>query len=148
LDVDQPGATVTVDDVAVGTTPLSGPVSVDMGPRVLRVTKEGFQPWTDKRQFSGDTELLVNVHLVKEAGLLGAGTDGQTRSADSSVRSESSSKTWLWLTLGGVALAAASAVVVALVVSSNGDKTTTAPPRPGTMQPGVIELFFPFAGHR
>ena len=44
LTVNEPGATVTVDDEKVGTTPVSI-FRVDMGTRKVRVTKEGFEDW-------------------------------------------------------------------------------------------------------
>jgi hypothetical protein len=184
VNVDQPDATVTVDDVVVGKSPIGAPVPVDMGPRVLRVTKDGFVPWTETKEIPGDTELVLDVHLVAVARdgrlVIVAGSadqisidgvargvgqvnesvpsgthrihvtasgmrphdedllvkEGETRTTQVTLQPESSSKTWLWLTLAGVAVVG-SAVTLGIVLSSKSE-ATVAPARPGTM--GVIEL--------
>lgn len=38
----EPGATLSIDDYPVGTTPFSGPVRIDVGKRVLKLSKDGF----------------------------------------------------------------------------------------------------------
>ena len=42
LEVSEAGATVTVDDKPVGTTPLAAPLRLSLGPHRVRVSKEGF----------------------------------------------------------------------------------------------------------
>jgi hypothetical protein len=184
VNVDQPEATVTVDDSVVGKSPLSAPVPVDMGSRVVRVTKDGFVPFTETREIPGDSELVLDIHLVAAARdgrlVIMAGSadqisidgvsrgvgqvnesmpsgthhihvtasgmkphdedvfvkEGETRTAQVTLQPEGGSKTWLWLTLAGVAVVG-SAVTLGLVLSSKSEPTV-APARPGTM--GVIEL--------
>ncbi|MBI5535004.1 MAG: PEGA domain-containing protein [Deltaproteobacteria bacterium] len=43
VTADQPGATLYIDDQVIGDTPLLGPVAIDVGKRMLKLTKKGFQ---------------------------------------------------------------------------------------------------------
>jgi len=38
----EPDATLTIDDIAVGKTPFAGPVRIDVGKRTVKLSKEGF----------------------------------------------------------------------------------------------------------
>jgi hypothetical protein len=42
IDVNEPDATVTIDGDVAGTTPIAAPITVDVGPRVIVVSKKGF----------------------------------------------------------------------------------------------------------
>jgi hypothetical protein len=42
VNASEPDATLTIDDMAVGKTPFSQPVHIDVGKRTLKLTKEGF----------------------------------------------------------------------------------------------------------
>jgi hypothetical protein len=85
LDVNESGATVLVDGAPAGTTPLAGPVTVDLGTRHVRVLKEGF------KDFDAD----VKVDIGKEASLKVVLT-APTREGRVSVRStEPSSSIYL-----------------------------------------------------
>jgi hypothetical protein len=42
VTANEPDATLSVDDAAIGKTPFAGPVRIDVGKRVLKLTKEGF----------------------------------------------------------------------------------------------------------
>lgn len=61
---DEPGADVVVDDVFVGTTPLS-PVLVDIGLRQVRVRKAGFVDVTNDTFIDGGSPVAVVVNLTK-----------------------------------------------------------------------------------
>jgi hypothetical protein len=43
ITANQPGATLSIDDQVIGETPMLGPIAVDVGKRVLKLTKQGFQ---------------------------------------------------------------------------------------------------------
>jgi hypothetical protein len=63
VNVNEPGATVIVDGQEVGKTPLSGPVTVDVGERQITVKKPGFLDGTAKVSISGGTPATTEVKL-------------------------------------------------------------------------------------
>jgi hypothetical protein len=63
LSVDPAGAAVSVDDLAVGQTPLPGDVLVDPGDHRLRVTKPGFVEFTTMLAAPGGSQKLLDVRL-------------------------------------------------------------------------------------
>jgi hypothetical protein len=63
LVVDEPGASVFVDDRLAGTTPLSDTLFVDLGTRRIRVTKVGFQDQVITQEFAGGSELTLYMTL-------------------------------------------------------------------------------------
>ncbi|WP_438032367.1 PEGA domain-containing protein [Sorangium sp. So ce204] len=63
VTVDQDGAEIFVDDEAIGTSPLPGPVLVDIGTRRIRVTKPGFKEYVRTEQVAGATEVSVAASL-------------------------------------------------------------------------------------
>ena len=64
--VSEPGADIFVDEEKIGTSPLTAPVLIDVGKRVLRVHKPGFKDFVDSRQAQGATALTVVARLDKE----------------------------------------------------------------------------------
>jgi hypothetical protein len=67
IEVTEPGASVTVDGVAVGTSPLSGWYAVAPGRHRIQVTKPGFQPFaSDVDVVAGQTP-AVSAPLVAVA---------------------------------------------------------------------------------
>jgi len=64
--VSEPGAAVSIDDVAVGTSPLAKPLRLDIGTHVLRVIKPGFAPFSTKQLVTGGGQATVAVELVRE----------------------------------------------------------------------------------
>lgn len=62
------GARILVDGEPVGTAPLTGPLALDVGTRVLRVEADGFQPWETKLAVAGNEQLKVAAALVPTAG--------------------------------------------------------------------------------
>lgn len=77
LIVNEAGASVFIDDVPVGTTPLMEGVLVDLGERKIRVSKPGFKEQTITQQVTGASDTTVSVALEHEAieGRLAISTD-------------------------------------------------------------------------
>jgi hypothetical protein len=77
LTVNEPDATVTVDDEKVGTTPVPM-FRVDMGARKIRVTKEGFEDWNSSQNVAGGTAISITAELkkVRHVGMLQILADG------------------------------------------------------------------------
>ena len=65
LSVNEPGATVSVDGVQAGTTPLTKPLRVDIGERKILVTKSGFQDFAATRTFVGGAGEALEVTLAR-----------------------------------------------------------------------------------
>jgi hypothetical protein len=63
---DKPGAEVTIDDVAVGKTPLAEPVLVAAGRPRVRVTLSGYLPVSRVVEVAGMETSNVEVELVPE----------------------------------------------------------------------------------
>ncbi|MEO7035201.1 MAG: PEGA domain-containing protein [Polyangiaceae bacterium] len=61
------GATVLVDGVAVGGTPLAEPLLLDLGTRRLRVEAPGYEPFEKSIDVSGNNQLEVPVVLAPAA---------------------------------------------------------------------------------
>lgn len=66
LQVDQPGARVFIDEQAVGTSPLPGPLQVDMGARKIRIAKDGFREFALTAELAGGQPSLVSATLTPE----------------------------------------------------------------------------------
>lgn len=62
----EPGADVFVDDEKIGTTPLPGPVLVDVGTRKIRVSKPGFKEFFKVEAVAGAGDVSVTADLAKE----------------------------------------------------------------------------------
>jgi hypothetical protein len=60
------GATVYIDEAAVGTTPLSSPLPVDMGSHKVRVSKSGFVDFTTAVELPGGRPFSISAELVAE----------------------------------------------------------------------------------
>jgi hypothetical protein len=65
LNVDHRGALVFVDDLPVGTTPLPGPITVDLGRRSFRITKPGYQDQELTRDVTGGSQFTLDVVLER-----------------------------------------------------------------------------------
>jgi hypothetical protein len=66
IAVSEPGAQVSIDGEPVGTTPLPGPVTVDIGTRSIEVKKAGFLPFTQSVPVGGSREAELTVKLAPE----------------------------------------------------------------------------------
>lgn len=65
VSVNEPGATVSLDGAVLATTPVAGPIPVDIGPHSLVVAKPGFETITQPIRVAGGSALTVNLSLVK-----------------------------------------------------------------------------------
>ena len=62
----EPGADVFIDDEKIGTTPLPGPVLVDVGTRKIRVSKPGFKEFVKVEAVAGAGDVSVTADLAKD----------------------------------------------------------------------------------
>jgi hypothetical protein len=182
VTANEDGATVLVDDQAVGTTPLS-PTRVDVGQRKLVVRKTGFKDFTQSFTVAGAGDIRIEANLVREVHegrltihapekativldgrTLGHGTwsgtivsgghslrvtatgmrpyqtelfvqDGEQRTIDVKLESESKGGVpwWAWLAGGAAVVAAGTITAVAI-----GTQERFAAPTEGTM--GSVSL--------
>ena len=66
LHVNEAGAEVSIDGEVVGTTPLAGPVPIDLGTHEVTVKKEGFEPFEDRIETAGGAAASLSVSLKPE----------------------------------------------------------------------------------
>jgi hypothetical protein len=66
IGVNEPDAQVAIDGEAVGTTPLPGPLTVDIGTRLIEVKKPGFVPFSQSVPVGGSKDASLAVKLVPE----------------------------------------------------------------------------------
>jgi hypothetical protein len=66
LRVQPDGATVLVDGVVLGTTPLTRPLRLDMGKRQLRIAKDGFVAHEAEIDLAGGKSAALEVTLIPE----------------------------------------------------------------------------------
>jgi hypothetical protein len=59
----EPGATLYIDDIAVGKTPFPGPVRIDVGKRTVKLTKEGFIDSTQTVDVASGQRMPVTIKL-------------------------------------------------------------------------------------
>jgi hypothetical protein len=64
LDKLPPGARVTIDGVSAGTSPLRGPIPVDLGRRRIRVERDGYEPFERQLEVPGSTPISLEVVLT------------------------------------------------------------------------------------
>ncbi len=78
------GARILVDGEPVATAPLTSPLALDVGQRVVRVEASGYEPWETKVAVAGNEQLKVAVALVSRAGarLRVAASEGDAVSVD------------------------------------------------------------------
>jgi PEGA domain len=67
VTVNEPDASIYVDDELVGTSPLMEPLLVDLGDRHIRVTKAGFKDQTLLQHAVGAIDVLLTIALEHEA---------------------------------------------------------------------------------
>lgn len=99
VDLAELGATVKVDDVVVGVTPL-GRVPVTAGPHVLKVEKEGFVTYQKDVRVKGDETVAEPVRLVPSPDFVAA-----YRSKNSKLRIAAWASTGVAVAAGAVGLA-------------------------------------------
>src|SRR4051794_32315777 len=79
--VDRPGAEVSVDDVAVGRTPLADPVLVAAGRPRVQVALSGYAPVNRVVEVAGQETANVEIGLISETPLTVAG-GGRAQAVD------------------------------------------------------------------
>ncbi|HEY8077746.1 MAG TPA: PEGA domain-containing protein [Labilithrix sp.] len=67
VTVSEPGATIAIDDKAVGTSPLSTPLRLPPGPHRVRVTKDGFLPFDQAPNAVAGQSQTLDVKLQAQA---------------------------------------------------------------------------------
>jgi hypothetical protein len=70
IHVSEGGAEVSVDGQTVGTSPLAGPVTLDIGVKRVRVSKEGFRTWDQEVPVGGSASTTLDVRLERAVGHL------------------------------------------------------------------------------
>jgi hypothetical protein len=64
VTVNEPGASISIDEQAVGTSPLPGPLKVDMGVHKVRVQKAGFVDFVLSQDLPGGRTFGITAQLV------------------------------------------------------------------------------------
>jgi PEGA domain len=70
IQVSEDGAQLWVDDTFVGTTPLTSPVRVDLGPRKVRAKKDGFRVFDKEIAVGGNATVTIDVAMERQSGRL------------------------------------------------------------------------------
>jgi hypothetical protein len=116
---DKPGAEVTVDDVAVGRTPLAEPVLVNAGRPRVRVALTGYEPVTRVVEVAGMETATVQVELVSDTPLQAAARPLAVSGRDSGPHASGPTPVAPWVITG--VLAAAAGVTGGLALWSSSD---------------------------
>jgi hypothetical protein len=90
--VNEPDASVFVDDELVGKTPLTEPVLVDLGTHRIRVSKPGYEEATLVQEISGASEMTLSFALerrVQQARLIVVARGAEAISIDGVVVGQS-----------------------------------------------------------
>ncbi|WP_169796426.1 PEGA domain-containing protein [Chondromyces crocatus] len=66
LAVSEAGATVLIDDVPMGTTPLPKPLAVELGERRLQITKPGFKAFSRTLRVEGGSRIGLAATLERD----------------------------------------------------------------------------------
>jgi hypothetical protein len=121
IRVNAEGAKVYVDDVAVGTSPLSTPVLVNAGPRRVKAVRQGTPPVVQNVDVVGGEAQSVSLELDVE----GDGDVTPPEQPDEDRPSGIPGSTWpeevaigLWIATGAFAVGAGVTGTIALVSSS------------------------------
>lgn len=109
--VNVPGAAVTVDDVAIGNSPLEGPISVSVGKRKIAASKTGRAPTSMVVEVAGGETKKVNIDLLV--------LKGETRTVITEVPSKWT--VWSWVGVGAAGALAAGATVTGLLANKASD---------------------------
>jgi len=108
------GATVAIDDVVVGTTPLEEPVLVSVGKRKISVTAPGRMPVTRVVDVGGQESKKVAIDLPALVG------ETRTVVADR----PSKMTTWSWVGLGASGVLGIGAAVTGVMANKAADDLT------------------------
>ena len=117
------GATVSVDDAVVGTTPLAKGVMVSAGRRRVQLSKPGYTTVTRTLDVAGGDRVSVSIDLSKEKAITGASA-APARHRDAPVATPKDegmgAPFWIGVVTTGL-LAAGAGVVGGLALAANSD---------------------------
>jgi hypothetical protein len=66
ISVNEPDAQISIDGESVGSSPLPGPLTVDIGTRQIELQKPGFVPFSQSLPVGGNKQAVLNVKLERE----------------------------------------------------------------------------------
>jgi hypothetical protein len=119
LIVNVPAATISVDDVAVGKSPLSKPLTLSTGRHKIVVTRDGFAPETRVVDLAGGDTRQIEVYLEEVAA---PKATEPVRTTPSEPQPEPGMGTPFWVSLGLTgAFAVGSGVTGYLALSAKKD---------------------------
>lgn len=70
ITVNEPGASIVIDGVERGVSPLSEALRLDLGKHAIQITKAGFEPFVDSQEVTNDTTLAINLLASVHQGRL------------------------------------------------------------------------------
>jgi tetratricopeptide (TPR) repeat protein len=118
IEVNVTGASVAVDDVDVGLTPLATPVLMNAGRRKISIAKSGYEPLTRFVEIAGTEQKKLSFEIVSLSG----GTTVTPPSGAPATPSEIEHTAWPWIGLVATAgVGVATGVVGGLTVSKHSD---------------------------
>lgn len=106
------GATVSVDDVSVGTAPLAGPVRISAGRRKITVSKAGYQSATQHVELAGRDQKSLTFELSATPSAAAPTPAPAPAPAPKEKPKASGMSTGFWVGMGVTAALAVSAGVV------------------------------------
>jgi tetratricopeptide (TPR) repeat protein len=123
VEVATEGATVYVDDVRQGETPLEKPVFVDLGQHAVVVKKGAFELHREVVKVAGGQRVVVKVAHGGAAAEAGPSVEGAAQGTESDDAEETGSKrVWTWVALGvGGAAAIGAGITGGLSLSKTND---------------------------
>jgi tetratricopeptide (TPR) repeat protein len=107
IETNVEGATITVDDEAVGTSPLADPLLLDAGDHRIGVRKAGFNPADARYTLAGGDTSSTRLDLTAETRSAGPRIIVEKQYLERSDRT-----TWLWATWSATGVFAASGITL------------------------------------
>ncbi len=121
LEVGVADAEVTVDDLAVGKTPLKKPIVVNAGRRKISVTRSGYVPLTRFVDVAGTEKKVLELELLPVGGP-SAKPDPEQRSPLAPARQPEGASPWPWAAFGVTAAAGTvTAILGGLAISKKSE---------------------------
>lgn len=77
IKVSQPGADILIDDVKIGTSPLSGPITVSSGRRKFDAQKPGFRATPKFEEIAGQETREITIDLQPSTTVINVGGGGE-----------------------------------------------------------------------